>query len=59
MKMARSAQVWAIGVSWGFHTVEELQLAGAHDIVHDFTELKTLLDDFEPELMSEPKRARY
>lgn len=59
MKMARSAQVWAIGVSWGFHTVEELQLAGAHHIVHDFTELKALLDDFEPELMSEPKRARY
>lgn len=59
MKMARSAQVWAIGVSWGFHTVEELQLAGAHDIVHDFTELKALLDDFEPELMSEPKRASY
>lgn len=59
MKMARSAQVWAIGVSWGFHTVEELQLAGAHHIVHDFTELKALLDDFEPELMSEPKRASY
>ena len=59
MKMARSAEVRAIGVSWGFHTVEELQLAGADDIVHDFTELKTLLDAFEPELMSEPKRARY
>jgi phosphoglycolate phosphatase len=59
MKMARSAQVWAIGVAWGFHTVEELQLAGAHHIVHDFTELKALLDDFEPELMSEPKRASY
>ncbi|MCR6660667.1 MAG: HAD-IA family hydrolase [Asticcacaulis sp.] len=59
MKMARSAYVRAVGVSWGFHTVEELQLAGAHDIVHDFTELKALLDDFNPEVLPEAKRASY
>ena len=59
MKMARSAHVRAVGVSWGFHTVEELQLAGAHDIVHDFTELKALLDDFNPQVLPEAKRASY
>lgn len=48
MKMARDAGVRAIGVSWGFHTVEELQLAGAQDLVHDFIELKTVLAAFEP-----------
>ena len=59
MKMARTACVRAVGVSWGFHTVEELQLAGAHDIVHDFTELKALLDDFNPQVLPEAKRASY
>ncbi len=59
MKMARNAGVRAIGVSWGFHTVEELQAAGAHDIVHDFTELKTLLEQFDPQVLPEIKRASY
>jgi phosphoglycolate phosphatase len=59
MRMARSAGVTAIGVSWGFHTVEELLAAGADHIVHDFTELKSLLDAFEPQVLSEQKRARY
>jgi len=53
MKMAREARVHAVGVSWGFHTVEELQLAGAHDIVHNFTELKTALDAFSSNALSE------
>jgi len=59
MKMARNAQVRAVGVSWGFHTVEELQLAGAHEIVHDFTELKAMLDGFEPEVLLQQKHASY
>ncbi|MDV6332778.1 HAD-IA family hydrolase [Asticcacaulis sp. 201] len=59
MKMARQAHVHAIGVSWGFHTVEELQLAGAHDIVHDFTELKAALDAFAADVCSEHKMASY
>ena len=43
MHMAREAKVQAIGVSWGFHTVEELQAAGAETIVHNFAELQAQL----------------
>lgn len=46
MRMAKEAKVHAIGVSWGFHTVEELQAAGAEIIVNDFTELRAQLDQF-------------
>ncbi|ESQ78769.1 HAD-IA family hydrolase [Asticcacaulis sp. YBE204] len=46
IRMARTAQVHAIGVSWGFHTVEELQDAGAHEIVHDFKALERSLEAF-------------
>lgn len=52
IKMARSAQVQAIGVSWGFHTVDELSQAGAHHIVHDFSELDAVLDAFTPEVLT-------
>ncbi len=48
MTMGRNAGVRTIGVSWGFHTVEELQLAGADQIVHSFDALKTALDAFTP-----------
>ncbi len=44
--MAREAGVHAIGVSWGFHTVDELQSAGAQTIVHDFRALQQALADF-------------
>ncbi|EGF89780.1 indB protein [Asticcacaulis biprosthecium C19] len=44
MRMAREARVHAIGVSWGFHTVEELDQAD--HIVHDFKELETALYAF-------------
>lgn len=50
IKMARQAGVHAVGVSWGFHTPEELELAGAHAIVHSFDELHAVLDAFEPEV---------
>jgi phosphoglycolate phosphatase len=33
MEMARSAEVGAIGVSWGYHTAERLLAAGAHAVV--------------------------
>ncbi len=52
IKMAREAGVHAVGVSWGFHTVEELELSGAHVIVHSFDELKAVLDAFEPEVLA-------
>ncbi len=39
IEMARSAQVLAIGVSWGYHDADELQAAGAHVLIDDFGEL--------------------
>jgi phosphoglycolate phosphatase len=36
MEMARSAKVRGIGVTWGYHSAEEMMRAGAHAIVHDF-----------------------
>jgi len=50
MKMARAAGVLAVGVSWGFHTVAELEAAGAQHIVHNFAELRLVLNAFEPML---------
>jgi len=47
--MGRAANVFSIGVSWGFHTVDELIEAKADDIVHDFNGLKRLLDAFAPQ----------
>jgi phosphoglycolate phosphatase len=41
--MARQAGVYAIGVTWGFHTSEELFAAGADEIVSDFKELQEVL----------------
>ncbi len=39
MKMARNAGVKALGVSWGYHTVPELESAGAHRVIHRMDEL--------------------
>jgi phosphoglycolate phosphatase len=39
MEMARSAGATAIGVSWGFHAVEELHAAGAHAVLKHPSEL--------------------
>jgi phosphoglycolate phosphatase len=50
--MARQAGVYAVGVSWGFHTTEELELAGAHVVVHSFDELNAVLDSFVPEVLT-------
>jgi len=46
MMMAREAGAYAQGVSWGFHTVDEIEKGGAHDIAHDFTELTAALATF-------------
>ncbi len=46
--MGRQARVHTIGVSWGFHTVAELEAAGADVIVHDFDQLNAALDAFVP-----------
>ncbi|HWA01637.1 MAG TPA: HAD-IA family hydrolase [Caulobacterales bacterium] len=39
MAMARAANCYALGVSWGFHTAEEIEKGGAHEIAHDFSSL--------------------
>jgi phosphoglycolate phosphatase len=44
MQMARNAGVSALGVSWGFHTVDEIIEGGAHHVHHDFKALNANLD---------------
>ncbi len=39
MAMARAAGASALGVGWGYHSTEALKIAGAHEIVADFTSL--------------------
>lgn len=45
MQMARNAGVTAIGVTWGYHPHAQLMDAGAHSIVHTFTELSQHIED--------------
>jgi len=40
MKMAQSANLRSIGVSWGYHKAERLVTAGAQHIVHTIEELR-------------------
>lgn len=44
--MARNAEVQAAGVTWGFHTADELNAAGAHSIHEDFACLQRGLRAF-------------
>jgi phosphoglycolate phosphatase len=46
MRMAKAAKVYAQGVSWGFHTAEEVQAGGADHIADDFAALDRQLDAF-------------
>lgn len=39
VEMARAAETYAIGVSWGYHPVEELHAAGAHAVINRFEDL--------------------
>jgi phosphoglycolate phosphatase len=43
MEMARAAGVGAVGVSWGYHQIDELHHAGAHTIVHGYEALPAAL----------------
>lgn len=47
MAMARSARVEALGVSWGYHSVDELRDAGANRIAGDVAELRAILAEEE------------
>ena len=45
MRMARAAGVGAIGVAWGYHTVFDLEQAGADVIVESFDRLDQAIDE--------------
>ncbi len=45
MEMARNAGIHAIGVSWGYHEVDELREAGANVIIHSYSELIEALEE--------------
>ena len=47
MAMGRAARVTALGVSWGFHTPDEISSGGAHHLFDDFAALGAALDRFE------------
>ncbi len=44
IEMARNAGVGALGVSWGNHSIAELERSGAHQIANDFDELENHLE---------------
>lgn len=46
MAMARNAGVGAIGVSWGYHPIDELKSSGAHDILHEYNQLEASVDGY-------------
>ena len=46
MRMAKAAGAYAQGVTWGFHTADEVMEGGADHIAHDFAELNRQLDAF-------------
>ena len=50
MAMARAAGVRAVGVSWGFHTAEEVRAGGADVVVEDFAALERALAALRPSL---------
>jgi phosphoglycolate phosphatase len=43
MEMARAADCYALGVSWGFHTHDEIASGGAHVVVDAFPDLDATL----------------
>jgi len=45
MEMACNAGVLGLGVSWGYHEVEELTAAGAARVIHSFAELLPALSE--------------
>lgn len=44
ISMARAARTHAIGVSWGYHPVDELKKAGAEAVIDRYAELPGLLN---------------
>jgi phosphoglycolate phosphatase len=52
MEMARAAGASAIGVSWGYHEVDDLRAAGAVTVIDDFAALTDALDMVWPKVRS-------
>lgn len=46
-RMARNAGIAAVGVSWGFHTVEEQRAEGVRHVAIDFPDLEAALAAFQ------------
>lgn len=46
-RMARNAGIAAVGVSWGFHTVEEQRAEGVRHVATDFPDLESTLAAFD------------
>lgn len=44
IEMARAAGASAIGVAWGYHPVADLHMAGAHQVIEEFSSLLPALD---------------
>lgn len=44
MEMARAAGVGAIGVTWGYHTRDELKSAGTHELIDTYNDLAGALE---------------
>lgn len=47
--MAKAAGTMAVGVGWGYQTIDELQEAGADAIAETPDDLRALLADFQPD----------
>ncbi|MDR3374628.1 MAG: HAD hydrolase-like protein, partial [Ancalomicrobiaceae bacterium] len=46
IEMARAAGVYALGVSWGYQSVEALEAAGAHAVVDSFGDVEPAIARF-------------
>jgi phosphoglycolate phosphatase len=45
IEMGRNAGIQAIGVSWGYHPVEDLKAAGAERVLGEFGQLAEALNE--------------
>lgn len=46
IEMARAAGAYAVGVDWGYQSVDVLRRSGAHEILSNFNELDGVLEGF-------------
>jgi phosphoglycolate phosphatase len=53
--MAANAGIAAVGVGWGFHTVEEQRAAGVRHVAVDFADLEAHLNAFAAEVPRNPR----